>query len=73
MAQIVQTAWIALAMTVASGAAWVLVQAAAINGLSLGEAVSTDILSTVATETQFGMASEVRFALGDRSGRLLGL
>jgi len=63
MAQIVRAAWIALAMAVASGAAWVLVQAAAISGLPLREVVSTDILSTVATETQFGMASEIRFAL----------
>ena len=63
MAQIVRAAWIALAMAVASGAAWVLVQAAAISGLPLREAMSADILSTVATETQFGRASEVRFAL----------
>ena len=63
MAPIVRAAWIALAMTVASGAAWVLVQAAAMSGMSLREAATTDILSTVVTETQFGMVSEIRVVL----------
>lgn len=60
---IVRSAWIGLAVTVASGAAWVLLQAAAMSGLPLGEAATTDILSTVVTETQFGMISEIRVAL----------
>ena len=33
------------------------------SGLSLREAVTADILSTVLTETQFGTVSECRFAL----------
>src|SRR6476646_11855000 len=63
MAQIVRAAWLGLAITVASGAVWVLLQAAAMSGLSLREAVTADILSTVLTETQFGTVSECRFAL----------
>ncbi len=63
MAQIVRAAWFGLAITMASGAAWVLLQAAAMSGLSLREAVTGDILSTVLTETQFGTVSECRFAL----------
>src|SRR5438445_1610163 len=63
MRLIVRAAWIGLAVTVASGAAWVLLQAAAMTGLPLREAATTDILSTVVTETQFGMVSEIRVAL----------
>ena len=63
MAQIVRAAWLGLAITMASGAAWVLLQAAAMSGLSLREAVTADILATVLTETQFGTVSECRFAL----------
>jgi copper resistance protein D len=63
MAQIVRAAWLGLAITVVSGAVWVLLQAAAMSGLSLREAVTADILSTVLTETQFGTVSEYRFAL----------
>lgn len=60
---IVRAAWIGLAVTVVSGVAWVLLQAAAMSGLPLGEAATTDILSTVVMETQFGMVSEIRVAL----------
>ena len=63
MAQIVRAAWLGLAITAASGAVWVLLQAAAMSGLSLREAVTADILSAVLTETQFGTVSECRFAL----------
>jgi copper resistance protein D len=63
MAQIVRAAWLGLAIAVASGAVWVLLQAAAMSGLSLREAVTADILSTMLTETQFGTVSECRFAL----------
>jgi putative copper resistance protein D len=63
MAQIVRAAWLGLAIAVASGAVWVALQAAAMSGLSLREAVTADILSTVLTETQFGTVSECRFAL----------
>ena len=63
MAQIVRAAWLGLAIAVASGAVWVLLQAAAMSSLSLREAVTPDILSTVVTQTQFGMVSEIRVVL----------
>lgn len=63
MAQIVRAARLSLAITVASGAVWVLLQASAMSGLSLREAATADILSTVLRDTQFGTVSECRFAL----------
>src|SRR5258705_1328578 len=63
MAQIVRAAWLGLAIAVASGAVWVLLQAAAMSSLSLREAITPDILSTVMTQTQFGMVSEIRVVL----------
>ena len=63
MAQILRVAWVSLAVTVASGVIWVLLQAEAMSDLPLREAMSGDILSTVLTETQFGMVSELRLAL----------
>jgi putative copper resistance protein D len=51
---------IALATTVASGLIWLLLEAAAMSGLPLGEATTPDVLSTVLTETQFGLVSEIR-------------
>lgn len=63
MAQIVRTAWTGLAITMASGVIWVLLQAAAMSDLPFREAMSGDILSTVLTQTQFGMVSEFRLVL----------
>lgn len=63
MAQILRVAWVSLAIAVASGAIWVLLQAEAISDLPLREAMSEDILSTVLTETQFGIVSEFRLVL----------
>jgi putative copper resistance protein D len=63
MAQILRVAWVSLAVTVASGVIWVLLQAEAMSELPLREAMSGDILSTVLTETQFGMVSEFRLVL----------
>src|SRR4030088_3202908 len=40
-------AWIALAITVASGAIWLLLQAAAMSGLPVSEALTAGVLSTV--------------------------
>jgi putative copper resistance protein D len=54
---------IGLAVAVASGAIWVLLQAAAMSGLPFGEAMTVDVLSTVATGTQFGLTQDVRFTL----------
>ncbi len=61
-----QNRWVAsvgLAIAVASGAIWLLLQAAAMSGLSFGQAMTADVLLKVVTETQFGLVSEIRFVL----------
>jgi putative copper resistance protein D len=55
--------WIALAVTVASGAIWLLLQAEAMSGLALSEAMTANVLSTVVNQTQFGFVSEIRLGL----------
>lgn len=55
--------WTALAISVATGVVWLMLQAASMSGLPLGEAVSMDVLSTVVNETQFGLVSKIRFVL----------
>jgi copper resistance protein D len=62
-ARILRIAWITLVISVGSGIAWVLLQAPAMSGLSFGEAMTADVIGTVLTETQFGLVSEIRFAL----------
>jgi putative copper resistance protein D len=62
-ARTLRAAWISLAITGVSGVAWVLLQAPAMSGLSFGEAMTADVVGTVLTETQFGLISEIRFAL----------
>src|SRR5882724_4414362 len=52
--QIFQVAWASLAITALTGVIWVLLQAAAMSGLSLKEAIAGDALSVVVKETQFG-------------------
>src|SRR3954447_13035147 len=61
--QILRVAWISLAIAVASGVIWIALQAAAMSGLSLKEAMAGDVLSTVVNETQFGLVSEIRLML----------
>jgi putative copper resistance protein D len=61
--QTLRIAWICLAISAASGAIWVLLQAASMSGLPFAEAMTSDVLMTVVNETQFGMVSEIRFAL----------
>ncbi len=61
--QIRLTAWIGLAIAVASGLVWFQLQAAAISGLSFGEAMTSGVLSTVLNETQFGLVSKARLVL----------
>src|SRR5229473_5358612 len=61
--QILLTAWIALAIAAASGVIWLQLQAASMSGRSFGEAMTSDVLSTVLNETQFGLVSKVRFVL----------
>jgi copper resistance protein D len=62
-AQNMRVAWISLVVAAASGVAWLLLQAPAMSGLSFGEAMTTDVIGTVVTETQFGLISEIRLAL----------
>src|SRR6202171_2702878 len=61
--QILLTAWIGLAIAVASGAIWLQLQAASMSGLPFGEAMTSDVLSTVLNETQFGLVSKGRLVL----------
>jgi copper resistance protein D len=52
--------WLALLVSVASGLAWFILQAAAMSGLSVGEAMSPGTLWTVLDETQFGQVMLAR-------------
>jgi copper resistance protein D len=61
--QNLRVASLGLAVAAASGACWFLLQAAAMAGLSLKEAIAGDVLLTVMNETQFGFVSEIRLAL----------
>lgn len=61
--QIRGVAGISLAITGASGAIWVLLEAAGMSGLPFSEAITGDVLSTVVNETQFGLVFEIRFVL----------
>ena len=61
--QILLTASIGLAIAAVSGLIWLQLQAASMSGLPFGEAMSSDVLSTVLNETQFGLVSKIRFVL----------
>jgi putative copper resistance protein D len=58
-----RVASIGLLVSVASCVAWILLEAPAMSGLSFSEAMTSDIIGTVVTETQFGLVSEIRLAL----------
>lgn len=62
-AQILRLAWIALAISAASGMVWLLLEAASMSGLPFAEAMTPDLLSTVMNETQFGLVTEIRFSM----------
>lgn len=62
-AQAGRVAWTSLAITVASGVIWLLLQAGAMSGLPLSEAMAPGVLSVVLRETQFGSVSEARLGL----------
>jgi len=51
-----------LVISAASGVIWLLLQAASMSGLPLGEAMAPGVLSTVLNETQFGLVFEIRLA-----------
>ena len=61
--QTLHLAWIGLAITLLSGAIWLLLQAVSMSGLPFAEAMTPDVLSTVLSQTQFGMVADIRFAL----------
>ncbi len=61
--QILLTAWIGLAVAAASGVIWFQLQTVSMSGLPFGEAMTSDVLSTVLNETQFGLVSKVRFVV----------
>ncbi len=61
--QILLIAWIGLAIAAASGVVWFQLQAMSMSRLPFGEAMTSDVLSTVLNETQFGLVSKVRFVL----------
>ena len=61
--QILQTTWISLAIAAISGLIWLQLEAVSMSGLPFGEAMTWNVLSTVLSETQFGLVSEIRFAL----------
>jgi copper resistance protein D len=61
--QTLGVAWTGLAVSAASGVIWLLLQAASMSGLPLGEAMAPGVLSTVLNETQFGLVSEIRLSL----------
>jgi putative copper resistance protein D len=56
-------AWIGLAVTLLSGAAWLVLQSERMSELSLAEVFSQGIVWTVLSETGFGYAWQARFAL----------
>jgi copper resistance protein D len=70
-ARTLRAAWISLAITSVSGVAWLLLQAPAMSGLSFDEAMTADVIGTVVTQTQFGLISEIRFALAIALGACL--
>jgi copper resistance protein D len=56
-------AWTGLAVTLASGVLWFLLQAVAISGLPLDQALNSEVLSKVLQRTQFGRVAEIRLVL----------
>jgi copper resistance protein D len=61
--QLATTAWIGLAVTLISGAAWLVLQSERMSELSLAEVFSQGIVWTVLSETDFGHAWQARLAL----------
>jgi putative copper resistance protein D len=61
--QSLRMAWIGLAITLASGMIWLLLEAASMSGLPFAEAMTSSVLATVVSQTQFGLVSEIRMVL----------
>jgi putative copper resistance protein D len=62
-AQSQRVAWIALAIMLLSGVIWLLLQAVSMSGLPPDEAMTSQVLSTVLNQTQFGVVTEIRSVL----------
>ena len=62
-AQSQRLTWIALAIALLSGAIWLLLQAVSMSGLPPDEAMTSQVLSTVLNQTQFGVVTEIRSVL----------
>ena len=62
-AQSLRVAWIALAVGLLSGVIWLFLQAVSMSGLPPDEAMTSQVLSTVLNETQFGVVTEIRSVL----------
>ena len=62
-ARSLRIAWVGLATSVISGAAWVVLLAASMSGRPLDEAVADGIVWVVLKDTQFGKVSDIRLAL----------
>jgi putative copper resistance protein D len=62
-AQTLRVAWICLAISAASGVIWLFLEAASMSGLSFAESMTSDVLSKVVNETQFGLVSDIRLVL----------
>lgn len=56
-------AWSALAIALASGLPWLLLQAAAMSGETGHDAIASGAAMTVLNDTQFGFASKIRLVL----------
>src|SRR5260370_23174427 len=61
--QMLVLTWIGLAIAAVSGVIWLQLQAVSMSGLPLGEAMTSDVLSTVLSETQVGSISEIRLVV----------
>jgi len=62
-AQSQRLAWIALVIMLLSGVIWLLLQAVSMSGLPPDEALTSQVLSTVLNQTQFGVVTEIRGVL----------
>jgi putative copper resistance protein D len=62
-AQTLRIIWIGLAVVIASGMIWFLLEAISMSGLPFDEAMKSSVLATVLSETQFGQIAEIRLLL----------
>ena len=62
-ARIAALTWTGLAVAVVTGLVWFVLQAMSMTGLAGADALRSGAMLTVATETQFGLVSEVRAML----------